>query len=132
MGEHSFSIQTLASLLSPTLGEERSRELLRGVLGSINVSSDVFSFADAVRALEVLGRAPGVVGSAARFANVRLTLSSAADGTDRSPSTPPSARQGLSPSKNKTVTSADLSALLAPTVGQERSEEVVRDAIRQM
>jgi len=131
MVESSFSIQELVSLLASTLGQERSQELVRGALDAMKISGDACSFAEAIGALELLGRSPGVVGSVGRFAKVRLTLTAAgASEGGWSRSTRPAAKPAQGAARE--VTREELSALLAPTVGQERSDEVVHEALRRM
>jgi hypothetical protein len=130
MGEGFADFQAIVALLSPTLGLERSRELVRGALDDLKIPREDLSFDEATRVLDHLGQAAGVVGSVARFAKVRLTLRDAnrlgSDtlGQDR----PPDSSAPVSGAVNPSV----LTALLAPTVGHERSAEVVLETIHRM
>jgi hypothetical protein len=130
MTESSFPIQDLVSLLSPTLGEERSREIVRGALETMGLSETTLTNDDAVRVLDLLGQSAGIVGSVARFAKVRLELSSEpSEGPTSSGSGPGSGQSGRG-SHGFTTSAAELAALLAPNVGQEKSEEIVRETLR--
>jgi hypothetical protein len=126
MTESSFPIQNLVLLLSPTLGEERSREVVRGALVTLDLSETTLSTDDAVRVLELLGQSAGIIGSVARFAKVRLELSEEQTEAPISAGSTPSGRG----SHAFTTSAAELAALLAPNVGQEKSEEIVKETLR--
>lgn len=68
-----LSVDELVGQLSPAIGEEKAREVIVDVAGSMGLV-DEMSRDDA---LEVLGRVadtPGIVGVCARFARTRLLL----------------------------------------------------------
>jgi hypothetical protein len=126
MAARSISIQELAALLSPTLGEEPSHELLLEAFKTLQLSGPTVSVEDAVRVLDLLGQVTGIVGSVARFAKVRLERVGDAPPVDvASPARPPD------PPRAELVTSAaELVALLAPNLGQEKSAEIVHETLR--
>jgi hypothetical protein len=128
MNDGQYTIDDLVALLAPTLGEERARELARGALATLSISEADFASPDAVRALELIGRTPGFVGSVSRFALARFTLRDAASAASR----PRSSTSGLRSVRNDTLARHELTDLLAPTLGQEKSDEAVLEALRML
>jgi len=128
-----YSFQDVVAFLSPSLGEERSQELVRAALTSLGIADDTFPLSIALRVLESVGRTPGVAGTVARFALARLTLVSAKSSLNHekrtSPSHPAASHEAVPPS-GQLVSRTELTALLAPTLGDEKSDEVVLDELR--
>jgi hypothetical protein len=123
-----YKFDDLVALLAPTLGEERARELVRGALTTLSVSEDDLASHDAIRAMELIGRTPGFVGSVSRFALARFTLKDATSAAFR----PRSSTSGLRSPKNDALARHELTDLLAPTLGQEKSEEAVLEVLRRL
>jgi hypothetical protein len=126
MNDGRYTVDDLVALLAPTLGEERARELVRGALASLSVSEADFAGPDAIRVLELVGRTPGFVGSVSRFALARFTLKDATSSASR----PRSSTSGLRGVKNDALARHELTDLLAPTLGQEKSDEAVLEVLR--
>jgi len=113
-----YSLDDLTALISPTLGHERSVELLREALGALEIRGAVISLVDARRVLEHLGKTAGVTGTVARFALARLAL------VDPRPSP---THQGRT--SEPMLSRGEIAALLAPTIGEEKSNAVVTHAL---
>jgi hypothetical protein len=124
----SLGLDEVVALLAPALGEERARELTRGALNSLGITTSLLSAQDAIRALETLGQSPGVVGSATRFAKASLALRF----TSRPSHMPAVSRPASQSSRGGPLTRADLVELLAPTLGMEKSEEVLLGTLQQL
>jgi hypothetical protein len=126
MTGRSIGIQELVALLSPTLGEEPSRELLLETFKTLQLSGPTVSMEEALHVLDLLGQVSGIVGSVARFAKVRLERVGGA-----LPADAVSPAQPSDPPRAEPLTSADeLIALLAPNLGQEKSAEIVHEILR--
>jgi hypothetical protein len=130
MNDGQYTGKDVAALLAPTLGEERALELVRSAIGSLSVLADVFPSRDVVRVLELIGRTEGFVGSVARFALARFTLRDAnANATaKRSPSSP----SGPQAPRTDALARAELTSLLAPSLGEERSDELVLETMKRL
>jgi hypothetical protein len=126
MAGRSISIQELAALLSPTLGEEPSHELLLEAFKTLQLTGPTVPVADAVRVLDLLGQVTGIVGSVARFAKVRLERVGESVPVDAAaPARPPDP-----PRVEPVISASELVTLLAPNLGQEKSAEIVHEALR--
>jgi len=128
MNDGQYGERDLVALLEVTLGRERAQELVRGALESLFITSPSFSGPDAVRVLELIGQSSGFVGSVSRFALARFTLQDAPASSSR----PRTSTSGLRAVRSEAIGREDLAALLAPTLGQEKSEEVIVEALRQL
>jgi hypothetical protein len=130
------TLAEVVALLAPTLGQEKSEEVVAEAARSLGILVDEFSASRAVALLDTLGKAPGMVGVAARFARTRFEgrphdgeaaeeppISS---GGTRRESKPSSGRMESAPQR---VERKQIVGLLAPTLGDEKSEEVVVGAI---
>jgi hypothetical protein len=128
MSDVSYTPQDVVALLAPTLGEERALELVRGALGSLGVVEAAFPGTDVVRVLELIGRSPGFVGSVARFALARFTLK------DANAAQLPlhSSASGLRAVRGEALSRSELTDLLAPTLGEEKSDELVLETLRRL
>jgi hypothetical protein len=155
----------LVALLAPTLGQEKSHDVVEEAARALGITADEVETAVALRLLEALGKESGIVGVAARFARQRFESRPAAEnanaqeeppissGPSSAPSSAPSSsptsaassaassggpssgprriggpRHGSTP--KRTVERHSLVALLAPTLGQEKAEDVVVGALR--
>jgi hypothetical protein len=141
-------VSDLVPLLSPTLGEERSAEVL-GIAARQLGFAPPFKPEEARAILRTLASWTGIVGVAARFATARAStvfravaadappISSHIESKPASQSDPDSdvrrssgRRPAISlPASERRVAVERLVELLAPSVGQEKSEEAVREAM---
>jgi hypothetical protein len=130
------TLRAVVALLAPTLGQEKSEEVVSEAARALGIADDTLD-PDRVRALlGALGRTPGLVGVAARFARTRYERRASeppaqpAEATDPVPAStrdPSSARPAGSP---KTISRRRVVMLLAPTLGEEKADEVVVAALR--
>lgn len=134
---------SLVGLMAPTLGDEKSRELLIATARSLGYDVTALSREQAREILTRLASAPGIVGVAARFAAARRHAQEDAEphsprtGIRRRPLSPPppapsdagQAGAGVPPPSGERIELRELVALLAPTLGTEKSEELVGAAM---
>jgi hypothetical protein len=118
--------QELIDILAPTTGEERARELVRGAIASLGIASEPLTLPNAIRVLEFLSQTSGVVGAVTRFAQARLRLREA----NLTPPTRSISRQMARVSANSELHRPELTALLASSLGEEKSDEVVLESLR--
>jgi hypothetical protein len=116
--------QELVLLLAPTLGQSKSEELVRGAAHAIGHPADELDQNTALLLLSVLSQTEGLVGVAARLAALRITQ------RRRRPVTVPEAMEPVSePARPPPRVGLDrVKALLAPTLGSEKSEQIVTEA----
>jgi hypothetical protein len=132
----------IASLLAPTLGWEKSEELVGAAARHLGLPGSGFDRYETAQILELLSQQPGIVGVAARFAHMNIdarrraaarAIQPAPPRDERRPATdgapvvpgPPSSRVVA-----RRIPLSELVTLLAPTVGQEKSEETIATAAR--
>jgi hypothetical protein len=129
----------LVALLAPTLGEDKARELV-GPAG--RAFGETVELSRAVALLDEMGRTAGLVGVAARFARARLVRrDSAPDEKERAsaPEPPPSwstvravpprgSSANGAPYGPRLIGRAEIVALLAPSLGEEKAGEIVGSA----
>ena len=120
----------LVGMLAPTLGTEKSNELVRSVARELGLGEEL-DRASVLALVDRLGEGPGLAGLAARFIRaryLRLTSSSIRPAVQavsrRDDEEPPSSRGVMS--------NHALVDLLAPTLGNEKSTELVEEAARQL
>ena len=147
--ESTVSSNRVADLLAPTLGTEKSSEVVAAVVLRLALPAADLSPEQALAVLDELARTAGMVGIAARFARSRLDAvripppASAvvpADGPSSPRPPPPSgnlATTGDTPrfagrQAATTVTAAEVAALLASAMGTEKAREIVLDAVRRL
>jgi hypothetical protein len=134
-GSERTTLADLVALLAPTLGQEKSEEVVAEGARSLGILADEFSASRAVALLEALGRSPGMVGVAARFARTRFDAR-AQDAIEEAPTSSGGAKRESKPSSGRMevapprVARKQVVQLLAPTLGEEKSEEVVLAALR--
>jgi hypothetical protein len=135
----------VAALLASTLGWEKSEELVGTVATKLGLDPARLDPDQAIEILDMLSRQQGIVGVTARFARSRCDSLKRA--SQSPPKTPPprrgagdAARSGSIPAPPPEVPSSqvvskrlpisELVALLAPTIGQEKSAEAITAAAR--
>jgi hypothetical protein len=146
----------LAELLAPTLGWEKSSEVVESAAIRLGLSPGRALRVDqALAVLDELARTPGMVGIAARFARSRLearTSAAAAPAAPRSPdaaaasaSAEPLSRRSASPfhegpksqrlddpvssrSTGTSISTREIAALLSSALGTDKAQEVVAAA----
>jgi hypothetical protein len=134
-----FSLRELVALLAPTLGQERSREAILGAAGELGLAGEAFAWEEALSVLDRLARGTGILALAARFARDRLAnhveapLDAPASrrpsypaGPRRAPSTRPF---GMASEPGRRIAVTRLKAQLAPALGQEKSDQLVAEAM---
>jgi hypothetical protein len=144
-------VSDLVPLLSPTLGDEKSAEVL-GVAARQLGLAPPFKPDEARAILRTLASGTGIVGVAARFATARASTMFRALGAppvssrvESNPTSSPTSSQNdheidprrasgrrpaiTLPATEHRIAVHRLVELLAPSVGQEKSEEEVRDAM---
>ncbi len=133
-----FTARQLIAILAPTAGEERARELVREVLGTLGIKTETFSTDEAIQALELLGKMPGVVATVTKFAMARLRLKAAADvqparlHAPMPPQAPTAPPPSPAPGRGGPMARAALVELLAPNLGQEKAQDAVDEAARKL
>ena len=132
------TLADLAAMLAPTLGQEKSEELLRGAAAELGLAGPSLEPRHALALVERLGALPGMVGVAARFVRTRY-LEKARASSSRAPSLgrPPTPTALLPPSPvatamRATVTRHALAHLLAPSLGEEKGDELVAATARRL
>jgi hypothetical protein len=111
---HTLSVDEIIALIAPSVGQEKAREAVEGAVRTVGTARP-----DAV--LELLALDTGVLGAAARYAKLRAARLS---GSTRS-AAPVSSR----PRPQPTVSAAEIQGLLAPSLGEDKSREVVMAAL---
>lgn len=129
----SLSTRELIALLAPTVGQEKSREAVLGAARRLGLEGDTLALEEALSILDHLAANAGILAVASRF--VRERFATRALGTERPP---PSVRPldpalpGAPAPRASGVVAARLKAQLAPALGQEKSEQLVADARKQL
>ena len=126
-----LAVQDLVAMLAPTLGREKSDELVRSTASELGLTEPVLDKASALTLIDRLGAGAGLAGVAARFVRaryLRMNVSSIRPAaTMATPSTP--ATQFPPPLRGHVQRDA-LVQLLAPTLGEEKSAELIEGAAR--
>jgi len=125
MSLNRVSVSRLTELLAPAIGDEKAKELVLETARQSGYAGDDFSYDQAMTLLEVIGKSPGVIGVAARFATKRIGNRPEAELRQR-PSAP------APPVLVSTVNLQDMIDVLARSLGKEKSEEVVSAAATQL
>jgi aspartokinase len=126
-----LTLDEVVARLAPTIGSEKSREVVASAVRTLG------SF-DADAVLKVLEEQAGIVGLAARFARTRMpkraassmphpVVHSGSQGPDPNP-TQPGSEQG----QKRTIRCQAIIDLLASTLGEEASVELVHAALRRL
>jgi hypothetical protein len=74
MSESRRSVTDLVGLLSPSLGDEKAREVVTSAAAAIGLHDQVIDRQQALVVLEHIARASGLVGITARFAKTHIHL----------------------------------------------------------
>jgi hypothetical protein len=130
-----ISATRLMELLAPTLGWEKSSEVVSVALSRRALSHGDIAIEDALSLLDELAQRAGMVGIAARYASTRLSAQRAT--TDAPP--PPSGgapSSGVLPASSRSrplaVDMKDIAALFSSALGRGQSEEVLSAAARKL
>jgi hypothetical protein len=127
----------LAELLAPTLGWEKSSEVVEAATLRLGFSPQELRKDQALAVLDELTRTPGMVGIAARFARSRLDARGSAGA---SPSAEPVSRRAPHPRPDEpagpvssrnvvtTISTHDVAALLSNALGMDKALELVAAA----
>ncbi|HEY4118197.1 MAG TPA: hypothetical protein VGM56_10085 [Byssovorax sp.] len=135
----------LAALLSSTLGWEKSEELVTSTAHAASLDPARLTRADAIAIFDALSAVQGIVGVTARFARSRIdAVVGGADDPVASSAAPVAASaapaQGGPPRRASVrmaavaaqrMPVAELAALLAASLGQEKAHECVTAALQQ-
>jgi hypothetical protein len=113
----SLSVDDLVAMMASSVGEEKAREAVMTVVRTLGTAQGEL-------VLEVLAREPGVIGVTARFVRARAEGPRAGEPSAR-------AMQGSQQPRTNTIDADQIAGLLAPSLGEERSLEIVREALRQ-
>jgi hypothetical protein len=135
-----ISATRLMELLAPTLGWEKSSEVVSVALARRGMSHGELSIDDALVVLDHLAQSPGMVGIAARYAATRLgALRPAAPAADNGPPSSVTSQRASSPehpsssrTRAITVDLRDIIELFAGAMSPEQSEATVLGAARQL
>ncbi|HEY4102767.1 MAG TPA: hypothetical protein VGM44_02715 [Polyangiaceae bacterium] len=128
-----ISVDQLVELLAPALGREKSHELILACAKSLGHPVDRLTLKQALTLLESLGSDAGIVGISARFAQARLLAPQKKRADSAAPqSSLASASESASSRPAATIESDALAALLAHSIGTEKSREVVQLALAQL
>jgi hypothetical protein len=123
-GEKIFA--QLVRLFAPTLGQTKSEEIIRSTALAFGTAVADLDVHTAKRMLSALSGVDGLIGVAARLATLRFEPPRAREAepevSQRLATTQRSRRIGLNLVK----------ALLAPTLGSEKSEQLVSEAVTQL
>jgi hypothetical protein len=123
-------------MLEPTLGWDKSAELVEETARELGISGNTLTLAQVRRIFESLGMRSDLVGFAARFARTRLegdrsAGSSAPHGEDRPKSVRPSAPPS-GPALGRWIAFTDVVDLFAPALGVDKSTSLVSTAAAEL
>ena len=116
-GPRSLSVDDLVAMMASSVGEEKAREAVTAAVRTLGT-------AQIETVLDALALEPGVIGVAARFVRAR------AEGPGAGPPSPRAA-QGSQQPRTSTIDADQIAGLFAPSLGEEKSREIVREALRQ-
>ena len=133
-----MTVRSLIEMLAASLGWEKSAEVVDAAVLRLNYPPVLITPEQASEVLAELAKRRGMVGVSARFARSRMGLPIPAAASSRASS------PGLATSRQSEVASgsrrgmarsiliSELVKLLSGSVGQDRAEEAVLDAIRRL
>lgn len=133
------SLAELVTMLAPALGHEHSQQLVETVAKQLNQSGPLLTLAQAVELLQALRASDGdkgLISVAARMTQSRLEAR-----RRKVVSTSPSSSSAVAafaartsrpsvPAAATRFTEADVVSLLGPTLGDQRSQDLVRDLVK--
>ena len=108
-----LTVDEMVALLAPSVGQDKAREAVEAAVRTLGTAHP-----DMV--LEALAADPGVLGAAARYARMRAARLSGS-----SLAAAPSSRPKPAP----TISAVRIVELLTPSLGEEKSHEVVMAAV---
>jgi hypothetical protein len=121
--ERTIPRDELTKLLAPSLGEEKSEEVILAMSRTLGFSLPVYSPAEARSLFDALSKAEGLIGVVARFAisrgDVDALVEKAMTLSSRNPRVP-----DVSSTKMR-IAAVDLLPLLAPALGTEKARDAV-------
>ncbi len=124
-----MSLRDIADLLAPTLGQEKSIEVVNAGANALTIQGPLLTTKDGRRLLEHLAQIKGLVGVAARFAMRRSALVDEA----APPSSVRPVTEKSSPSSDRGPSvREELKALLAASLGSEKAEEEIANVARRL
>lgn len=135
------SLAELVTMLTPALGHEHSQQLVDTVAKQLHQAGPLLSLAQAGELLQALRASDGdngLVSVAARMTQSRLEArqrkvvsGSPSNGSGVATFAARPARRSA-PANARHFTEADVVSLLGPTLGDQRSQDLVRDLIKQL
>jgi hypothetical protein len=128
-GTAARSLSELVALLAPTIGQDKSRDAVVAAARHLGLEGDALAREEALSILDHLATSAGILGVAARFVRERSASRPARVVCEPPPAGDP-APAGV-PSAGGAA-AAKLKAQLAPALGQEKSEQLVADAMKQL
>lgn len=133
--------RSVAALLAPTLGWERSVDVVGATVRRLRLDAEALGPDDIISVLEDLGHEPGIVGVTARFALSRSTTSrmnivAAAPSSESSePPPPPASTPPDSRAAAVLVTTLsvhEIVAQLAPMLGLDKTEAAIHTCVTRL
>jgi hypothetical protein len=129
-------IEVATSMLEPTLGWDKSAEVVEETARELGISGNTLTLAQVRRIFESLGMRSDLVGFAARFARTRLegdrsAAPSTPPGEDRPKSVRPSPPPP-SPALGRWIAFAEVVDLFAPALGVDKSTSLVSTAASEL
>ena len=125
------SAALLKHLLAPSVGEEQSAEVVESGMRQLGLRDGALSPADAALVLDSVSTHGGIVAIAARRAKLRLEVAGGETNAGVAPSTS-AAKKGGAQSRKRDITVATLVQMLAPALGVEKADDLVRRALDDM
>lgn len=121
------STTKLIELLAPTLGPEKSADVVALALSRRRLARGDLQVADALVLLDDLAQSPGMVGIAARYAIPRVQSGSG-------PASGPASSEAPSSSRTRalTIELREIVELFSAVVGRAKSEEVVASGAQKL
>jgi hypothetical protein len=134
-----LTVRSLIEMLASSLGWEKSAEVVDAAVARLKYPPVLITPAQASDVLAELAKVPGMVGVTARFARTRMGLagptppstnrtSSLGSPTSNDNAPPASSRKNAA----RSIFMAEVVKLIAGSVGDERAEEAVLDAVRRL
>src|SRR5436190_4669526 len=125
-----FTIEELVALLLPTLGWDKSTELVDATIRQLDISPTELDVAGAIEVFETLSTQEGLVGVAARFIKMRLEqeskhISSVPVRVDRPAQ---SVRQPRAANTDASIAKSELIERFASALGTEKALALVEAA----
>jgi hypothetical protein len=125
-------IEVAKSMLEPTLGWEKSSEVVQEAARELGIAGSTLTLAQILRIFESLGMRSDLVGVAARFARTRLEGNAIPGSTDeRSKSVRPSAPPPA-PELGRWIALGEIVDLFSPALGVDKSTSLVTTAASEL